>query len=136
MKKNMVINRFNSNQRQHFLLEKQYTFKLKPRLLYSGILKKMKNWHDNTHTHDFVEIIFVVDGKGQVALNDAIKIISKGDIIIYNADLRHAERSDSKDPLSLYFIALDKLEITDLPPNHTLREGYVRGFFNTVQTYS
>ena len=69
MKKNIVIHRFNSNQRQHYLLEKQYSFKIKPRLLYSGILKKMKNWHDNTHSHNFVEIVFVVDGKGTLTVS-------------------------------------------------------------------
>ena len=124
MKKNVVIHRFNSNQRQHYLLEEQYYFKLKPRLLYSGILKKMKNWHDNTHSHDFVEIVFVVDGKGVLKIDDNSYDICKGDILIYNPGLRHAERSDSKDPLSLYFIALDRLEITGLAPNHILPEKY------------
>lgn len=124
MKKNIVIHRFNSNQRQHYLLEKQYSFKIKPRLLYSGILKKMKNWHDNTHSHNFVEIVFVVDGKGTLITEKCTSTISKGDILIYNSGMSHAERSDSTDPLSLYFIALDKLEITDLPPNHILPEKY------------
>ena len=31
-----ILHRYNTKERQHYLLEKHYTFKLKPRLLYVG----------------------------------------------------------------------------------------------------
>lgn len=112
-----VMHRYNSEERQHFLLNQQYSFKLKPKLLYSGILSKQKGWKDNAHTHDFAEIMFVMEGKGTIYYNGTKREIKAGDIIIYNAKLSHRERSSNDDPLELLFIGLDKVEITDLPYN-------------------
>ena len=119
-----TMHRYNSNERQHFLLNQQHSFKLKPKLIYSGILSQQKGWKDNTHSHNFAEILFVMKGKGQIFYNNEIREITSGDIIVYNAGLPHREQSSDSDPLELLFIGLDKVEITDLPYNHLIPSDY------------
>lgn len=84
-----VMHRYNSEERQHFLLEKHYSFKLKPRLLYVGLLDKHGGWREVPHDHKFLEIIFVTDGKGTVAIEDKVFEVKRGDLLIYNADVMH-----------------------------------------------
>lgn len=119
-----ITHRYNSEERQHFLLKERHYFKLKPRLLYAGILSRQNGWKDNTHTHNFVEIMFVLNGKGQIFHNDDMCDITKGDIIIYNSDIPHREQSSDSDPLELLFIALDKVDIAGLQYNHMVPDSY------------
>lgn len=119
-----VLHRYDSEERQHYLLEQSYTFRLKPRLLYAGSLNKHEDWSEIPHNHEFVEILFILDGKGSVTIEGAYYPLKKGDIIIYNADVMHAEISDTKEPLEARFLAFDKLEVTNLEPNHLIPPQY------------
>lgn len=119
-----TMHRYNSSERQHFLLNQQHSFKLKPKLIYSGILSQQKGWKDNTHSHSFAEILFVMKGKGTIFYDNEMREVTKGDIVIYNAGLPHREQSSDSDPLELLFIGLDKVEITDMPFNHLIPSGY------------
>ena len=119
-----VIHRYNSDERQHYLFEDRYIFKLKPRLLYAGELKKSGGWQERPHSHKFCEIIFVVDGRGTTTVNEKRLDFQKGDILIYNPDVVHFEESSLSEPTEFMFFALDKFEITDLPQNHLLPPDY------------
>lgn len=119
-----TIHRYNSDERQHYLFKHQHTFKLKPRLLYAGYLKKSCQWSEKLHSHTFCEIIFIVDGRGTITIGDESREVKKGDIVIYNPDVMHAEESSETEPLEIKFMALDRLEITDLPRNHLLPPDY------------
>ena len=119
-----VKHRYNSTLRQHYLLEKHYSFKLKPRLLYVGSLDKQGGWREEPHSHDFLEMIFITDGRGTATIGGTEWEVSRGDILIYNACVTHCEKSSQDDPMEARFIAYDKLEITDLPPNWLLPPSY------------
>lgn len=119
-----IIHRYNSEERQHYLLKHHYSFKLKPRLLYAGELKKSGGWQEYPHSHRFCEIIFVVDGRGSATVNGERIDFQKGDILIYNPFVEHYEESSMSEPTELMFFALDKFEITDLPQNHLLPSEY------------
>lgn len=118
-----VLHRYDSEERQHYLFQPQYSLKIKPKLLYAGKLEKSDSWRENEHCHDFCEVIFVSDGKGLVRLGDLQLSLCKGDVVIYNAGVPHEEESDPSAPMELYFMALGGLKITDLPDNHLLPPG-------------
>ena len=129
-----ILHRYNTKERQHYLLEKHYSFRLKPRLLYVGSLDKQGGWREEPHSHDFLEIVFVVDGCGTVDVGGNEYEIRRGDILVYNAGLTHFERSSINDPLEVRFVAYDKLEITELPPDWLLPPAY--GFlFHSGEMY-
>ncbi len=115
-----IMHRYDSAERQHYLFRHQYSFKIKPRLLYVGDLKRGEDWRENEHSHDFCEILFVEGGKGFVTIDGTRREIKSGDIIIYNPGTQHFEESSDSDPIMFKFMALDRLEITDLPKNHLL----------------
>ena len=119
-----IMHRYNSNERQHYLLERHYTFKLKPRLLYVGSLDKHGGWREEPHSHHFLEVIFVSDGSGTVVIEDQSYDVHRGDLLVYNAEILHFEKSSDTDPMEILFVAYDKLEITDLPPNWLLPPSY------------
>lgn len=119
-----VTHLYDSAERQHYLFRHQYSMKLKPRLLYVGNLKKSQGWTEKLHTHEFCEIIYVVDGHGCITLENEQRNVKKGDLIIYNPGVLHAEESSKAEPLEIRFMALDRLEITDLPKNHLLPPEY------------
>ena len=78
-----IMHRYNSNERQHYLLERHYTFKLKPRLLYVGSLDKHGGWREEPHSHHFLEVIFVSDGSGTVVIEDQSYDVHRGDLLVY-----------------------------------------------------
>lgn len=119
-----VTHRYNTSERQHYLLEQHYSFRLKPQLLYVGQLDRQPGWTEELHAHDFVELIFVLDGKGTASIDGQSFPIKKGDLVVYNAGLTHSETSSMDEPLELQFLAWDKLQITDLPPNWLIPPSY------------
>lgn len=120
-----ITHRFDTTERHHYLVEHYYSFKLKPRLLYAGILSKNEGWREDEHSHEFIELMLVSDGKGSINLeNGTSREIKKGDIIIYNAGVLHSEHSDAEEPLEIMFIAIDKVNINGLPVNNILPPEY------------
>ena len=119
-----IIHRYDSAERQHYLFNHQHSFKLKPRLLYAGALKKSHGWSEKPHKHDFCEILFIADGHGFITIEDRQREVTRGDIIIYNPGILHAEENSETEPLEIKFMAFDRLEITDLQKNHLLPPGY------------
>ena len=130
----LVTHRYDSDERQHHLLENHYSFKLKPRLLYVGSLDKHGGWTEEPHSHGFLEIIFITDGKGKITVDNKNYQVKKGDLLIYNSGVTHCEKSNETDPMEILFIAYDKLEITNLPPNSLLPESY-GPIFHTEEMY-
>lgn len=119
-----IVHRYNSRERQHYLLEKHYTFKLNPHLLYVGLLDKQKGWREEPHSHEFLELVFVLDGHGIVNVAGEEREIARGDILVYNAGAVHYEQSAPEDPMELRCIAYNRLKITDLPENWLLPPDY------------
>lgn len=129
-----IIHRYNNERRQHFLLEKHYSFQLKPRLLYAGRLEKQSGWKEEPHSHDFLEIIFVTVGKVKIVVGENEYEAEKGDLIIYNAGLKHCEYSSVNDPAEIVFVAFDNIKITDLLPNRLIPDNY-ENIFHSGEMY-
>ncbi|MBQ9860328.1 MAG: AraC family transcriptional regulator [Clostridia bacterium] len=118
------MHRYDGKGRQHFLFKEHYSFKLKPRLVYAGYLDKSAGWSEQDHWHNYCEILFVSEGKGQITVDGVTRAVYAGDVIVYNAGVSHEEQSDDEEPMELRFMALDRLQITNLPKNHLLPPGY------------
>ncbi len=119
-----ISHRFDSAERQHYLLEEAYSFQLKPRLLYAGKLEKSVGWSEKPHSHLFSEIIFIIEGSGTVTVDGAERTVHRGDLVIYNAGTEHCEQNSADAPMEMYFFAIDKFRITNLPENHLLPDNY------------
>lgn len=111
------IHRRDTPERKHYTVDRKSLVNIKPTLLYSGVLSKSQDWRDSQHSHSFLEILFVVDGRGVVEIEGLPFNIVKNDIVIYNANVNHFEYSNSEEPLEVDFIAFEKIKLKDLPPN-------------------
>lgn len=119
-----IPHRFNTRERQHFLLKSRYSFRIKPRILYVGRLAKNGGWKEDVHCHNFCEIIYISDGRGWVTVDGKQYSVSKGDVVVYNAEVPHQEESSLEEPMELLFMALDHILLPDLPANHLMPDGY------------
>lgn len=119
-----IPHRFNTRDRQHFLLKSRYSFRIKPRILYVGRLSKNGDWKEDIHCHSFCEIIFISDGRGSVTIDGKKHDVVKGDVVIYNPEVPHHEESDPNEPMELLFMALDHFLLSDLPANHLIPSHY------------
>ncbi len=112
-----ILHRCNSDSRQHYQMGRHYPIQLRPRLLYAGYLDRDRDFSEEAHSHEFLEVIFITDGRGRVLINGEEKAVARGDLVIYNAGVTHQERAERDDPFSMLFAAYDGLKITSLPQN-------------------
>ncbi|GHT78325.1 hypothetical protein FACS1894130_04710 [Spirochaetia bacterium] len=112
-----TIHRDDSDERQHFVPSKKPTVVLHPHLLYAGMLKKAPQWEEKPHAHPFLEVVFIKSGQGICNINGKNYSVKRGDLIIYNADDTHHEKSQSDDPLEMYFFGTRNISLTGLNEN-------------------
>ena len=112
-----TIHRYDSKERTHYLFNNKYKLLLKPELVYAGTLKKSKGWIDEAHSHPFPEIVLITEGKGSVFIEGKEYKAQKKDLIIYNKGVRHFEKSSKDFPFELTFIAINKVQLTDMEIN-------------------
>lgn len=104
------------NKRQHYVFEKVFTFKLKPRLIYVGDYSRV-NVEEDKHFHEYCEIILVTEGHATIEINDRDYDVKKGDIVIYNPYDMHSEKSLHTENFKFIFFAIDRFEIKNLKKN-------------------
>lgn len=139
-----VSHRENTINRQHYTVEKKHSYILNPRILYAGYVKREKGWREELHVHEFIEMILISGGSGQIIIEEKEHSVAKGSLIIYNSNIAHYEISSENDPLQFVFIALDNININDdkpneflpsgCPPIHDTQERYpdILGYFTTI----
>lgn len=110
-----MIQCFNSN-----LYHCSFTGPDIPRLVYSC---KTELHHADLprviHMHpDKLEVVFIISGEGIHKIAGKNYNTKKGDILIYNAGSLHDEIAAPEKNLSVYCIAVTKLHLPGLEPNH------------------
>ncbi len=96
--------------------------KLDTKCLYAGKLERIKEWNEKPHSHPFCEIMFVLAGAGKVTVNDIEYEVTKGDIIVYNPDVCHAEYTTGDSGIELAFFGITNFKIGNLPSDYILDE--------------
>ena len=80
-------------------------------------------WRFPYHDHaDSVELSFLRSGAGTFLYNNTERNVKKGDLIVKNAGLAHAERSDSLSPMDQICIEVHEVEIPGLANNHLIKD--------------
>lgn len=86
----------------------------KAKLLYATASRYNPNWHSNLHTHYCSELFYVIDGSGQLQIENQTYPISTHDLIIISPHVKHTEISDSEHPLSYLVIGIEDIELAPL----------------------
>lgn len=105
-----------------------YAFKRNPNLAGNALFEVEDDWQAHSHTHQDTELLFIMEGNGQIVIDSENHWIEKGDIAIVNPGVRHYEdyhRLKASDaPLRFFCCELFDFETGILPANHLLPIGY------------
>ena len=96
--------------RKHLIIRRESENELKPNLLYAGELSFTKNWSEEPHSHPFCELLFVTEGSGETEVDGQVFPVKAGDLVLYNAGARHAERTE--EGFAFLFFAVRNLKFS------------------------
>ena len=82
------------------------------RLLYASSATYGADWHSLPHTHDCIELFYVVSGVGQFRMGRDLLAVAKGDLVIINPQVEHTELSLYSHPLEYIVLGVDGLQFT------------------------
>lgn len=72
----------------------------------------------NYHCHDYIELAFIMSGKGRYKINDIIYEVEEGDIIVLNPGTYHqALVWDGAQPMVEFFIGFSDVRFEGMQPN-------------------
>lgn len=68
--------------RKQFEPQKSKPLRFNTRVLYAGRLQRVKQWGGNYHVHDFLEVVLVIRGKGEIVTEKGKIFVEEGDVVI------------------------------------------------------
>lgn len=92
-----------------YLTEKTNNLKKDGLLLYVSHSKYEHDWPSLVHLHHFLELFYIIGGKGTFTLNEEEYHVRTRDIIIVGANVSHAEKSSDTEPLEYLAIGVEDL---------------------------
>lgn len=103
-------------------------------LVYCGFSKDENDWINHYHSHDFIEIFYIVSGQGKFVINEKEYVIQAGCIIIIPSNVMHREYSLETDSLEYVFVAVKSMKTIVLSNGINLEE-FCKTFSPTINTY-
>ena len=91
---------------------------LNPTFLFTWKGTRLKD-EARYHSHDFIEMAFILSGHGKYKIADRLYDVSEGDIIILNPGQKHqALCTDPSNPATEFFVGLCDVRFGDFPENY------------------
>lgn len=112
----------------------------KPKLNYLGTVDNSPQWTFPLHEHaDVCELLIILDGKGQMIINDEIYHVKRADIIVFNSKTLHEEFSNTESPIKFVYFGIRSLKINGLKDNTILAKTCspkinMEDYFPTIET--
>lgn len=93
-----------------------------PKLLYVSKISPQASTHPRVmHAHeDLVELLLICSGESEYLIDDKKRHVQPGDLVIYNPKVVHDEISGTGLEVGSYCIALQGLQLPNLPENTLL----------------
>jgi len=99
--------------RSHYSLEKDqsYTIRGTAKLLNVASAKYGGDWHSVPHTHNHMELFYIVGGKGQFLIQDQLYPVNANNLVIINPNITHTEDSLNAQPLEYIVLGIEGIEL-------------------------
>lgn len=81
------------------------------KLLSAASYRYGNDWHSLPHTHNHIELFFIVSGKGQFLIQDRVFPVDVNNLVIINANVPHTEASLSAQPLEYIVLGISGIEL-------------------------
>lgn len=100
--------------RSHYAMDKDlsYTIRGTAKLLNIASAKYGGDWHSVPHTHNHVELFYIIGGKGQFLINDELYPVNTNHLVIINPNVTHTEVSLNAQPLEYIVLGVDGIELS------------------------
>jgi len=98
--------------RNHYSLDKEqaYTIRGTAKLLNVASAKYGGDWHSVPHTHNHMELFYIVGGKGQFLIQDQLYPVNVNNLVIINPNITHTEVSLNAQPLEYIVLGIEGIE--------------------------
>lgn len=99
--------------RSHYSLNQEQGFTIRgtAKLLNVASAKYGGDWHSVPHTHNHLELFYIVDGKGQFLIQDQLYPVKPNNLVIINPNVTHTEVSLNAQPLEYIVLGIEGIEL-------------------------
>ena len=99
--------------RSHYSLDKEHNFTIRgtAKLLNVASAKYGGDWHSVPHTHNHLELFYIVGGKGQFLIQDQLYPVNINNLVIINPNVTHTEVSLNAQPLEYIVLGIEGIEL-------------------------
>ena len=104
--------------RSHYDVDKElsYTIRGTAKLLNIASAKYGGDWHSVPHTHNHLELFYIIGGKGQFLVNDTLYPVNTNNLVIINPNVTHTEVSLNAQPLEYIVLGVEGIELAISDP--------------------
>ncbi|GAB6931267.1 hypothetical protein JCM10914A_52500 [Paenibacillus sp. JCM 10914] len=92
-----------------------FRFIKNPQLLFAGQVVDESLFYGPPQIHDFCEILYVVEGRGEFTIAGKKYELHQGDVAIYNPGIPHEERSMTNGLFKVIYCGVDSVHIEGVP---------------------
>lgn len=92
--------------------------RLAVRLLYVTHSSYDQGWHSSQHSHDFIELFYIVNGEGSFIVGDREYQVVKNDLVIINPNVNHTEKSSDDDSMEYITLGFDGVSFSKKNSDH------------------
>jgi AraC-like DNA-binding protein len=99
--------------RYYYSLSKDQAFTIRgtAKLLNVASSRYGGDWHSVPHTHNHMELFFIVGGKGQFLIDDRLHPVDVNNLVIINPNVTHTEVSLNAQPLEYIVLGIEGVEL-------------------------
>lgn len=99
--------------RSHYSLDKDQTYTIRgtAKLRNAASAKYGGDWHSVPHTHNHLELFYIVGGKGQFLIQDQLYPVNANNLVIINPSVTHTEVSLNAQPLEYIVLGIEGVEL-------------------------
>ena len=99
--------------RNHYSLNREQTFTIRgtAKLRNVASARYGGDWHSVPHTHNHMELFFIVGGKGQFLIQDQLYPVNVNNLVIINPNVTHTEVSLNAQPLEYIVLGIEGIEL-------------------------
>ncbi len=95
-----------------------------PQILY--VFKSINTVATNTkyHCHDFLELSYILSGKGSYSINDKLYDVEAGDLLAFNPNVYHRQYSFGEEKFEEIHIGIKNFHFNNLPKDYIIDEHF------------
>lgn len=76
-------------------------------LLYISTSRYEGDWHSSLHSHQCVELFYVISGRGDFTVEEITFSVASDDVVIINPNVQHTETAVSNNPLEYLVVGIE-----------------------------